>query len=267
MTPGDDTMARAPQSPAGTGTAHRVLAMLTFLADRDGPVTVQKAAEGLGLAASTTHRLLNLLRDEGYVSYLPDSRSYEVGPRFQRVALRVASNAGPVELAKRNAAPLVDRYDETILLGLYLPQEYAISFAARVDGQKKLLYQIEMNRPLSLLWGASGKSIMAWLPDSVCAAIHASEAPAPATGAPVPSLQALAEELARIRQQGYAISDGEKLPDARGIAAPVFGPSGVIGSLCLTSPRARFAHDAHAVGADVARAAAALSADLGGRLP
>jgi DNA-binding IclR family transcriptional regulator len=45
-----------------------------------------------------------------------------------------------------------------------------------------------------------------------------------------------------IRNRGYAVSESEKLPGARGIAAPVFGLDGVIGCICLTSPKARMPH-------------------------
>lgn len=247
----------------GSGTAHRVLAMLTFLADNEGPVSVQRASEGLGMAASTTHRLLNLLKEEGFVTYVPASRSYEVGPQFQRVAAKISARTSIADLALHRARDIAARYDETTLFGVYLPRERAVSFAVRADGQKRLLYKVDMNTPLSLVWGASGKAILAFLDEDKVASILSDEGAAPATGAQRPALSVLREELRVIRRKGYAISDGEKLPHARGIAAPVFGPQGVIGSICLTSPRDRFRHDPDAVGREVAKAAKSLSDDLG----
>jgi DNA-binding IclR family transcriptional regulator len=74
----------------------------------------------------------------------------------------------------------------------------------------------------------------------------------------------LNQEFAAIRERGYVVSDGENLPDASGIAAPVFGPRGIVGCICLTSPKARMPHgDIAAIGLKVAEHAAALSRLLG----
>jgi DNA-binding IclR family transcriptional regulator len=51
-----------------TGTSQRVLHMLMLVADSDGPVSVREAAKKLGLPPSTSHRLLNLLLEDGFVS-------------------------------------------------------------------------------------------------------------------------------------------------------------------------------------------------------
>ena len=50
---------------SGPGTAQRVLTVLSYLADADGPVPIRQVADAIGLAPSTTHRLLNPLVDGG----------------------------------------------------------------------------------------------------------------------------------------------------------------------------------------------------------
>jgi DNA-binding IclR family transcriptional regulator len=71
-------------------------------------------------------------------------------------------------------------------------------------------------------------------------------------------------ELATIRATGYAVSEGEKLVGARGIAAPVFSNTGIVGCLCLTSPKHHIPDDAvPEIGKEVAASAAALSWVLG----
>src|SRR5262249_32013102 len=51
----------------------------------------------------------------------------------------------------------------------------------------------------------------------------------------------LARAVARIRQQGYAITRGERTPGAVGIAAPILGPgANCIGSIGITLPEQRF---------------------------
>lgn len=256
------------EGKTGTGTAHRVMTLLTYLADAEGPVAVRQVGERLGLAPSTTHRLLNLLVESGFASHDPDRATYGIGPEFYRVAHRLVARTSPAEVARGVIGELARRYDETVLFGLLLQPAGRIAFVGRADGQKKLLYRIDMNTPLSLVWGASGKAALAHLPEDEVVRILASEGASPATGAVVPDAADLADELGRIRAAGFGVSHGEKLPGALGIAAPVFGPSRVIGTICMTMPQERApSRPPEELGREVAQAAADLSEQLGGHAP
>lgn len=263
-----DTPAVSAASESSTGTVSRTLHLLGVLADAAGTVTVKYVAEQMNLAPSTAHRLLQLLRKEGFVEAAEGGRQYAIGPQFYRVAARVAVNISPTGIAQATIDAIADTFNETVMFGLYLPTERALSFSGRADGQQKLKYQIDMHRPLSLVWGASGKAILAFLPPEQVHAILVTEGLSPATGAPPPDADTLEKELQRIRARGYAVSESEKLPDARGIAAPVFGPAGVIGCICLTSPKSRMLHASiESIGNDVVAWARSLSRDLGAPLP
>lgn len=260
----------APQTPenkAPTGTVSRALKLLSVLADADGPVTIKYVAEQMGLAPSTAHRLLALLKEEGFAADVLESRSYKIGAQFYRVSSRVVSNSRAHDFIAEVMEGIVETYEETVLFGQYLPTENSLSFAIRCDGAQKLLYQIEMHKPLSLLWGASGKAILAHLPTHRVAEILQTEGCAPGNGAAPPDLATLQEELRAIKQAGYAISYGEKLPGSRGIAVPVYDRSGVIGSICMTSPAATEKKaDNEQSGRDLAVRVRRLSHDLGARL-
>ncbi|RVT86647.1 IclR family transcriptional regulator [Rhodobacteraceae bacterium CCMM004] len=254
------------QPKAGTGTAHRVMKLLSFLADADGPVSVSMAGNALGLAPATTHRLLNLAVEEGFATYNADTATYGVGMEYYRVAARVTARVSPAVVARSTISELAARYDETVLFGLYLKKDGRIAFIERADGQRKLLYRIDMNTPLSLVWGASGKAALAFLPEADVARILEREGPSPATGQTPPEATALFAELRRIREKGYCVSHGEKLPGALGIAAPVFGPGGVLGTLCMTMPRERAPEvSTDELGREVAQAARDLTDRFEGR--
>jgi DNA-binding IclR family transcriptional regulator len=73
--------------------------------------------------------------------------------------------------------------------------------------------------------------------------------------------------LQLVRRRGFAVSEGEKLPGAQGIAAPVFGPDGIVGCLCITAPKGRIPRDSVlTIGRAVALEAAELSRALGAPL-
>ncbi|WP_288251495.1 IclR family transcriptional regulator [uncultured Hydrogenophaga sp.] len=258
-------MANDSNEGPGTGTVSRALHLLTFLADSSGPVTVKQVGEHLKVPPSTAHRLLNLLATESFVDIVGNGL-YGIGSRFYRVAALVSRHLSPVSVAQPIIEQLAAKYNETVLLGQYVAAERAMVFSVRADGSQKLTYQIDLHRPLSLYWGASGKSILAFLSEDVIKAVLQNEGHSPATGAAPPSLAQGLSELQLVRERGWAVSDGQKLPGARGVAAPIFGSAGVIGCLCLTSPRERLAHaDVDAIGKDVMDNAQNISSLLGGR--
>jgi DNA-binding IclR family transcriptional regulator len=248
----------------GTGTVHRVVHLLSAIADSGGSATISSFAETLSLPNSTVHRLLHLLRKEGVVEWHPENHRYAAGPELFRMAARIVASMDISGLAQPYLEKLVQIFNETVLLGLYLPGRKAMSFAARADGSLMLQYRVALHQPLSLVWGASGKAILAFLPDDVVAEVAASEGRAPASGALPLGREALMAELTKIRATGYAVTDGEKLAGARGIAAPVFSHAGIVGCLCMTSPKHHIADEAvPEIGRQVAANAAALSWVLG----
>ncbi|MFD1860263.1 IclR family transcriptional regulator [Aeromicrobium camelliae] len=229
---------------AGDGTVARAMRLLAAVVDAEGPVSVNALADVSSLPASTTHRLLGLLVDTGMVTHDPQLRSYSVGPETYRLAARTLQTVDLPGIIQPVLDRLAGEFGETVIFGLYSPATSTLSFAGRADGDHVLQYRIELNTPTPVLWGASGKAVAAFLPDDELKAAYERESAGSGGGrsvggAELPSLERLSDDLTIIREQGYVESQGEKLPGARGIAVPVIGPRGVVGSLTLTHPQNR----------------------------
>ncbi|WP_144183394.1 IclR family transcriptional regulator domain-containing protein [Elioraea rosea] len=98
-----------------------------------------------------------------------------------------------------------------------------------------------MHRNRSLLWGATGLCLLAWLGEAEIARVLNRRERSPVSDAPGPTLRVLGDRLARIRERGYAITFGEQTIGAVGIAAPVFGADRrIVADLCMTVPKERF---------------------------
>ena len=124
--------------------------------------------------------------------------------------------------------------EETCVLGLYLPTLHKMTFAERVDSILLLRYQLPMNIHLSLLSGASGRSILAFLPPDQIELILQEER---AGSKKATASQAdLVRELKTIRKRGFAVSHGEMISGAMAFAAPVIGAEASIG---VTAPNER----------------------------
>lgn len=246
------------------GTVQRVVEILRFFAER-GDATLKELSTALMLAPSTCHRLLDLLGREGLIEQDAVRRRYRIGGEYFRLSALVHAKQDVRMLALPFLREIVDTCGETCVLNLFLPSEGRMFFAEKVDSGHMLRYQLPMNTAVSVLWGASGRSIAAFLSPDEIARIYAAEGPAPGSGEKLPARRTLDRDLAVVRQRGYAVSHGQKIAGAVGIAAPVFQASGiVIGSLCVTAPEARItSKDETRIGTLVRATADRLSASLG----
>jgi DNA-binding IclR family transcriptional regulator len=246
------------------GTVARTVQMLRYIAEH--PETkIKEIAEALNLAPSTCHRLLDLLAREGMVEHDKIRRCYGIGLEFFRIAAQVQTHNEIRDLALPLLRRVVDACHETCVLCMYDAGIGKLLFVEKVDSSRLLRYQLPMNEPLSVLWGASGRAVLAFLPPNEVERIYDSEGNAPASGEARPSRKALETELKAIRARGYAVSFGQKIAGAVGINAPVFDAHGrVIGSLGVTAPESRVkAGDAAKLGDLVRTAAEELSRALG----
>jgi DNA-binding IclR family transcriptional regulator len=258
------------QKPAGEtlGTVQRVVQIMLFFAER-GESTLKELSTALVLAPSTCHRLLELLGREGLIEQDPVRRRYRIGGEFFRMSALVHAKHDIRVLALPFLREIVDTCNETCVLNLYLPSDGKMFFAEKVDSGQMLRYQLPMQTPVSVLWGASGRSIAAYLEADEIDRIHASEGAAPASGEKRPSRRTLDAELAIVRERGFAVTHGQKIAGAVGIAAPVFQANHkVVGSLGVTAPEARLTRkDEVRIGNLVRRTADKLSLALGANAP
>ena len=246
------------------GTVQRVVEVLRFFAERR-EATLKELSMALSLAPSTCHRLLDLLGREGLIEQEGVHWRYHVGMEMFRISALIQSRDDIRTIARPLLRQLADSCDETCVLSLYLPTEGKIFFAERVDSSRVLRYQVAMNKPVSVLWGASGRAVLAFLDSGSVDRIYKAEGRAPGSGEALPARRSLEKDLAMVRERGYDVTHGQKISGAVGISAPVFGISGsVIGSLCITVPESRInAKDYSRLGALVRSSAERLSQAVG----
>lgn len=250
------------------GTVQRVVEVLRHLAET-GETTVKDVSAALGLVPSTSHRMLDILTGEGLVERDGARRGYRIGPEFHRLAALVNLRHDIRNIARPYLQHAVDVCDETCVLGVYLPAKGSMIFADKVDSSQLLRYQLPLNSPMPILWGASGRAIAAFLPKAELDRVYGMTAVAPASKEPLPPRDVLDAELALIRERGFAVSHGQKISGAVGITAPVFDATDrVNGSFGLTIPEQRFSPDDEGrLGALIQQQAKALSTALGARRP
>jgi DNA-binding IclR family transcriptional regulator len=206
----------------------RTFKVLTFLIEHGEPIGAQELADRLELNIATAQRLLGTLVSEGLAICDPATKYYSLGPAFTRLAAMAVQSASLEQIIQPILRNLVEATGETACLNIYHPNRDRFSVVAVEESDHPLRYVVEIGKFHNLFAGASGKTILAFLPAKKRNKIITDDKP-------------LKTQLEDIRNQGYKISFGERIPGAVGIAAPVFNQQEkVIGSIQITIPEHRF---------------------------
>lgn len=236
-----DTATEKPLKKEGdtVGTTERAIRLLQFIAE-SGDFSLKSAAHALNLPPSTVHRMLQLLNKLDLVARY-DKQTYRIGREFYRMGSLAAGKFDLNAAAHPQLKEIFSRFQETCSFALYLPSTRRGMIVETLTTPHPLQYRIDPFIPWSLVWGALGRTMLAYLPDEDIRAALSEAEPSPATGQPAPTLESLAEELAAIRANGYYVSINQNVKGATGTAAAVLGTDGrLIGSLGLTIPVARY---------------------------
>lgn len=195
------------------------------------------------LPRSSLYRFLAALEARGFVRHDPVTGEYSPGA----VLYRLGGAEGwlrEVRAAARRLMPgLAARLGESVYL-------YAREGASRVclevaeSSLGPIKHTIEPGSVFPLHVGASGKAILAFLPEAERARLLARTRLARAGPGTITERARIEEELARVRRAGFAVSEQELAPGAWALAVPVRDPAGVcVGSLAVAGPLFRLRRD------------------------
>lgn len=230
--------ARGPEKRDGGYSSVRRAVSLLNAFDRDHRTwSVGALSRASGLHKSVVTRLLATLAQDGLLVQDPTTRHYGIGPKLFALGSlwEPAAAFGPIAqpildvLARRcghSCGIMVQAGKEAVVVAT---AEAAPSFAVRVH--------VPLGTRRSVHLGASGKALLAGLSDDQ---VRLLVGPGPIdqrTSFAAATLDELLEDLAEIRERGYAINRQEVTMGSAGVAAPVLDSAGrTIASLFITFP-------------------------------
>jgi IclR family transcriptional regulator, KDG regulon repressor len=242
-----------------------VMILDCFTQDKPG-LGVREVARMVDLSSSSTGRIMAAMKELGILSQNPATRLYSVGPRVLTWAGVYLATSDIRNVAYPYLEELHNTTRETI--SLYILDGKERVCIERLESTQNVRFVApRIGRHLPLHAGSAGKVMMAFLPDA-----RREELLSPAnlvrlTEKTIVAPDVLRSELDHIRKDGYAISNGEWILDASGIAAPIFDRFGeVLAALTISGPTQRFTPDVFPEYiAAVVRVAQQISAGLGFR--
>lgn len=200
-----------------------------------GTVRIDDVATALDIPTSTAHVHLKTLESVGYV--VQDSDGYRLSFRFLRDGIAVRDGADVFDAATVVVDELAAGTGEVANLGV------------EENGKRVILYQEEGeaavydNAPIGeytyMHWTALGKAILAHYDEERVEEIVDAHGLPRSRANTITDRGSLFDELARIRDQEYALEDEERRPGIRSVAVPVVVDDEVVGALSVSGPKER----------------------------
>ena len=216
-------------------SATRTLDIIEYVVAHDRALVAQEIAIALGIPVSSLSYLLGTLVERGYLAR--DGRRYSAGPGLQRLQAR----SGGFSLAER-AAPLVRtlRVQLNETTSFFIRSAWDVEAIVTETSEQALRYAVPTVARLPMHAFASGKAMLAALPDDELDRYFAESERTRFTPSTVTAEKALRREIEQTRKSGFSLTDEEFSLGIRGIGRVVTVGGEAVGALSVAVPKARF---------------------------
>src|SRR3954447_24546403 len=199
----NDQSAPGAPEPGGLTSVDNALWLLQLIGERQA-LRVAEAADLLGVARSTAHRLLNALRRRDFVMQDRPHGAYRPGPALNAIGLAAISRIDIRRVARPVLEEVQEETRETVSLAVL--EGATIRFVDCVESVRSVRVgnRTGVVRPAHA--SAVGKSILAQLRRSEVERRYPNEAIPAGTPAALTERSELERQLDEIRRQGYALN-------------------------------------------------------------
>ncbi len=224
---------------AAVKSADRVLDLFELLAHAGREMSHSEIAEILQIPKSSLSQLLKNLIARGYVEVTVNGRGYRLGETL----LGLSQSAGRIrDLATQSEPFLADltrKTGESSALNLLKGDDAEV--AATVLGPHRLVTHMRLGDLAPLYATSGGKAILAYQPGDFQKEYFSRVQFERATQNTIHSVKALRQQIAKVRDSGFAYSHEEWTPGIVGIGVPVLDPAGEpLGAINVAIPVPRF---------------------------
>ena len=259
-----------PATGAYSQSLERGLAILAAFRSGRPLLGVSELGREVGLSRSTTHRYVATLASLGYLQQDTGSKKYGLGPRVLDLGFSAINSMELREVAAPHLRGLSDDTGYTVNMAILdgLDIVYVDRCRSSRAGQREIDLNLHVGARLPAYCTSLGKVLLAYLPPdelerSVARIELVRRGPNTLT-----SRTALAQELKRVREAGFAVNNEELAYGLRSIAAPIVSHEGAAVAainLAVHSSMMSSADLTQRLSPVVVRAAAEISARLGYR--
>ena len=240
----------------------RLLGLFAAIAKTESGLTLAKLSVALDSPKSSLLMLLRPLVARGYLIH--EGGVYRLGAAIFRLASDILSTRNFPKLVRPFMEELVVRSQETVFLAVIDRAAAKVAYVEGIDSPQAIRYTTAVGSARPLYCSAAGKLLLAFQDDGWREHYLRTVQLKAMTPRTVTSRTALRKELEKIRKTGIAISIGEAIPGAAGMAAPIFNADkSVAAALLIGAPVDRFQRELEKLRGLVREVAAKASGMLG----
>jgi DNA-binding IclR family transcriptional regulator len=197
---------------------------------------VTQIADEVNVSPSTVHKHLKTLEQHQFVSN--NGGSYQFGLKFLKYGGMVRDRNKLYQMVRPKIPELAEKTDKLVTFAMK-DGNYGV-FLYSYNDKYGIFKRLPLGTRFYLHQNSGGKSMLAALSDeAIDDYIEETGLPA-VTDATIDTREELLEELATIREQGYAINAGERVRDIQAIGAAVYDKeSATLGTITISEPAHR----------------------------
>jgi DNA-binding IclR family transcriptional regulator len=214
--------------------------LMHFAATPGHDLGVTEIAEDLGLSKAAVHRVLASLRSRGLVDLDERTRRYSLGLSTMKLGLTYLDRIDIRRIARPYLQELSDRTVETATLSVPVGDRHRI-YIDQVTPMREVIMTVTLGEAYPLHAGASSRALLAFLPEARIESYIKAGPLESMTARTIIDPQTLREDLAEVREKGWARSTAERKNGAASVAAPVRDHEGrAVAVVSVCGPMERF---------------------------
>ncbi|SDH26558.1 transcriptional regulator, IclR family [Alteribacillus persepolensis] len=241
--------------PKGIRTLQRAIDILYCFCAETSELTLTEVANSIGLAKSTTMRLLATLEGNGFVEKNPVTSKYKLGRQLYFIGHAAGKSIELRSAAEGAMKRLRQATNETVSI-YTLDGDYRIC-VQQYESMQAIKHTVPVGQKLPLARGAAGKVLLAFQSASFQARILTEQERKA-------DPDVFDKELQMIKREHIAISTDERGEGVAAMASPIFNIEGsMAAALAVSGPKSRFPNDYENMKSLLMDAAINISHDLG----
>ncbi len=247
------------------GSVEKALRILEYVISKNDGVRIQDVAEYMKITPPAAYKHLETLLKCGYVSKNPYSLKYHASYKIVELGTMVLRNVQVREVAHPFLVDLMERTGMTVHFAL--KDGFDGVYVDKVESARTIPTVSRVGMKMRLYSTAFGKAILAFLPAEELQNYLNQVTLVKQTPNTITDKEKLLEELARVREKGYAVDREENEPGITCVGSPVFDFTGkVIGGISVTGAASAFSDQLIAiVSQEVMKTAREISRRLGAK--
>ncbi|ASR37330.1 IclR family transcriptional regulator [Prauserella marina] len=265
-----DEHGRDPAAKATEGATHTPLLVLGKITEilnaftlKRPSLTLREIQQSTGLPTSTVQRLVTNLVANGFLDR--SEEGFRIGVRMAYWAAAAAKDLDVLAVVNPVLKDLRDLTGETACF-FRAEGDYRVCIAV-AETHHALRRDMAVGRIAPITVGSSGRVLLAWTPQ-LAEEVLQHELPQ-LTESTITDKDELRRLIKQTAADGYAITVGERVDGASGLASPVFDSAAdLVGALVIQGPTLRMPHEKCVEWIDVlVEHAERITRALGGRFP